>query len=394
MNTKKKIMILGTYAAIMLAIMSCSYLLEPADNHIEDPDMLGMWTLVSKESMDNGPSYSRTTYDSGYDIEVTGTYGNIFTAKTQGVEFSGVHIEHTIMFEYRYGETAWVRANGSIVDGILVMYEMHYYTDDYWFVSISKYSKDDKRPDAPHNMPPFKYDPWMLREGYSHYYDIVSGPAEYELEGRTFYISGGQGNIFRAEMQQGADGSIVTRHMNGIFTSISDNARTAILLDESGKVWTLSIHNDLVTLRTIVISEYEATKPMVVTERKYFNGITPAVDPAPDMVGIWNSDGATGRLGDKTDKGLAGTVTTIYTDQFGYVFIGSTPASSLPEVGYVVYDPDAHNGWLVRIGTDMGSGEYKEGYAFLNEDATKMTMVEFTWDGTKNGVMVYEFTKN
>jgi len=392
MNAKKKVMILGTYAAIMLVVISCSYLLDPADNNIEDPDLVGTWALVSKESMDNGPSYSRTTYDSNYDIEITETYGNIFTARTQGVDFSGIQIEHMVMFEYRYGETAWVRASGNIIDGILVMYEMHYYTDDYWFVSISKYSKDDKRPDPPHNMPPFKYDPWMLREGYSHYFDIVSGPEEYALEGRTFYISGGQGNIFRAEMQQGADGSIVTRHMNGIFTSITDNARTAIMLDESGKVWTLSIHNDLVTLRTIVISEYVATDPMVVTERKYFNGITPHVDTAPDMTGTWNATIVMG-----IQNGIytvpSGPITTIYTDQFGYVFIGSTPASSLPEVGYVVYDPNAHNGWLVRIGTDLGGGEYKEGYAFLNDDATKMTMVEFTWDGITNGVMVYEFVK-
>ena len=399
MNTRKKVMILGTYAAIMLVIVSCSYLLVPADNGTDDPPLTGTWHLVSKEAMDNNQFYTRSI-DPKYDITVTKEYGNIFTAETQGVLFSGVHADGNIMFEYRYDDTVWIRASGNMVNGMLIMYEMHFYSDDYWFVSISKYSKDGKGMGPAPNTPAVIHEPWTLREGNSHYWLITAtggdtpGPQEYALDGGTFYISNTRGNIFRAEMEQGASGSIVTRYMNGIFTGESKNVSTALLLDESGKMWTLSILNGVVTLRAIVTSEYKSYEPMVVAERRYYDGIPHSAPDAPDMTGTWTADGATGRRGDGTDISRTDSIVTEYHNQYGYVFIGETAAASLPEAGYLTYDPTAYNGWSLRVGTDLGSGEFKDGCAFLNEDFKKMTMVLFTYDGTHNGVMIYEFVRS
>ena len=396
MRMAKKLMLLGTYAAVLLLVVSTSYFLSPAEEPAEDTDIVGTWNLISREAI-GSHGYDRTV-DQKFSLEVTEKYGNIFTATSQGVAFTGVRVGDNVVFEYRYGNTAWITADGRISsDGILTTYETHYYTEDYWFISVSKYSKTDEPPNTAHITPKQGQSSWTLREGNSHNYDGMA--KSYPLKGANLLIRMPEGNLFKAEMQQqvnDADGNAVvtTRLMSGAFVDDTDDVITAFLIDESGKIWVLTIQNGLATLRTIVISEYYSPeKTLVVTERAYFNGIKPSVPTPPNMKGTWTANGAAGRWSDGSNASQSGTIETIYREQTGYVFIGETPAASLPEVGYLVYSPHAYNGWIVHVGTDLGGGDYKTGCAFLN--GNEMIMVEFTWDDVKkvNGVMVYEFKK-
>ena len=409
MSSKRSVALVSVYAVILLAIVSCSYLLEPADDHEQDPDLIGTWYLVANESLDQNQRYNRDI-DPKYNITVKDEIGNVFTAESQGIEFCGVRMDGLIMFEYRFGEDTWIRGNGSIVNGLLVMYETHYYNDDNWFVSMSKYSKNPERLGVSLSPSPDVQRKWDLRDGQSHYY-LSGSPEGYDLQGRRFFISGMWGDIFRAEMQQqvavpvttenptGIE--VTTRLMNGIFVSEHDGIRTAFMLDSSGKMWTLTIQDGLAVLRAIVISDSIST--MVVTQRIYFDGIPPAIPDAPDMEGTWTSDGSSSVYGDGTTATAAGNIVIEYKWQEEYLFTGTidfpptmTPSGTLPAAGYVAYDQTAYNGWLIRLGTDLGSSEFKEGYGFLSADGSSMTAVGFIYDPAdgKNGVVFYEFVKS
>lgn len=397
MERKTKIIAIAVYAAVMLIIVSCSYLMEPSGDD-DDDQIVGTWHLVSKESLDQDQKYSRAI-DEKYDIEVTAEYGYAFTAKTQGVEFTGIKVNGMVMFEYRHGDDAWIRADGRLENGILVMYETHYYNQDSWFVSISKYSKTNEKmkialPDSPDVQTV-----WNLQDGRSHYYD--GGSVEYELDGKRFFISNMWGNLFRAEMQQEVDGEVMTRLMNGVFISSFDDIHIAYLIDTSGKMWTLSIQDGLATLRSIVISEHAEGEGddmvfldvMVVVERTYYDTIPPEIPEAPYMVGTWTADGASGRYGDGSEMTWDESITIEYLWQEGYVFTGETVYLdvTLPEAGYIVYDKNAYNGWIVRIGTDT-DGTFREGYVFMVND-DEMIMLEFVYDDGLNGVVTYTFIR-
>ena len=401
MISKRSIALVSVYAVILLAVVSCSYLLEPVDDREQNPDLVGTWHLVANESLDQSQRYNRDIA-ARYNIIIKDEIGNVFTAESQGVEFCGVKMNDLIMFEYRFGEDTWIRGNGSIVNGILVMYETHYYNEDNWFVSVSKYSKDPAKLSVSLSPSPDVQRKWDLRDGQSHYF-LGGSPEGYDLQGRRFFISGMWGDIFRAEMQQqtlvGGDIVVTTRLMNGVFVSEHDGVRTAFMLDSSGKMWTLSIQDGLAVLRAIVISDSIDT--MVVTQRIYYDGIPPAIPDAPDMDGVWTSDGSSSIYGDGTTATAAGDIVIEYLWQEDYLFTGTidfpvtmTPSGILPAAGYVAYDPTAHNGWLIRLGTDLGSSEFKEGYGFLSDDGGSMTAVGFIYEGGKNGVVFYEFVKS
>ena len=406
MTSKRSIALVSVYAVILLAIVSCSYLLEPVDEHEQDPELTGTWYLVANESLDQSQRYNRDI-NAKRNIIIKEELGNVFTAESQGIEFCGVKMNKSIMFEYRFGDDTWIRGNGSIINGNLVMYETHYYNGDNWFVAVSEYSKDPARLNVTLDPSPDIQRKWDLRDGQSHYY-LSGSPEGYDLQGRRFFISGMWGDIFRAEMQQqvavpvtaenptGIE--VTTRLMNGVFVSEHDGVRTAFMLDSSGKMWTLTIQEDLAVLRAIVISDSIAT--MVVTQRVYFDNIPPAIPDAPDMEGAWTSDGSSSTYGDGTTVTAAGDIVIEYLWQENYLFTGTidfpvtmTPSGILPAAGYVAYDPTAYNGWLIRLGTDLGSSEFKEGYGFLSADGGSMTAVGFIYEGGKNGVVFYEFVK-
>ena len=397
------------FAVILLVILSTSYLLEPTDDTDNDPDFVGTWHLVANESLDQSQRYNRDI-DPKFNIIVKEEFGRVFTAESQGLEFCGVRSEKDVMFEYRYGDDAWIRANGSIIKGMLILYETHYYNEDHWFVSISTYSKNDSKHNTSLSKSPDVQMKWNLRSGESHYFD---GDAKgYELDGKRFFISGMWGDLFRAEMQQQVtedvlvDGvltpvtTVTTRLMNGVFVSDHNGVYIAFMLDSSGKMWTLSIQDDLAVLRAVLISDNISA--MVVTQRTYFDGIPPAVPDAPDMEGTWISNGSTSRYGDGTVSEEPGVIDITYEWQEGYLFTGTITfpddPTPLPAAGYAVYDPTAQNGWLIRLGTDQTGigGEFKEGYGFLSEDGRSMTAVGFIYDKATgmNGVVFYEFVKS
>ena len=390
MKVSGKTFALGVFAVALLVVVSCSYLLEPSEENTET-DIVGTWYLVSCESLDQSQRYNRTV-DSKYNLTVNDYADNMFTAEAQGVEFCGVMIGNTVVFEYRYGTIAWVRADGSMVNGMLVMYETHYYGENHWFVSISKYSKKDVKIKVTPSQNPSVGTSWNLQDGQSNYYDDTEADFNngYSLQGKRFFISGMWGNLFRAEIQQDVGGVITTRLMNGVFVSSFDDVKIAFLIDTSGKMWTLTIQNDLAVLRAILMSD--SLNKMVVTQRTYFDGIPPAVPDAPDMTGEWISDGYTGREGNGSEISDATEVKMEYLWQNEYVFTGVTHVSNLPEAGYAIYDPNAYNGWLIRIGTDI-SGDFKEGYVFLDDDDT-MTLIEFNYASGKNSVRFYSFSRS
>jgi hypothetical protein len=404
MTSKRSVALVSVYAVILLAIVSCSYLMEPTDEYEQNPDLVGTWYPVSTESLDQSQRYNREI-DLHYKIIVKEALGEVFIAESQGVEFCGVRIDDSIMFEYRFGEETWIRANGSIVNGMLVMYETHYYNAKNWFVSVSEYSKNPSRQGTTHSGTNTAQMSWQLNNGWSHYYD--GAPEKYDLQGDRLLIHMSQGRVFRAEMQQEVGGPspgdpkvVTTRLMNGVFVSEHDGIRTAFMIDSSGKMWTLTIQDRLAVLRAIVISDSMAR--MVITQRVYFDTIPPAIPDAPDMTGTWISNGSESTYGDGSTDSTTEAINITYNWQGGYLFTGTIKFPSeaaLPEGGYVAYDPTAYNGWLIRLGTDQtipGKPEFKEGYGFISEDHQSMTAVGFIYDpitGT-NGVVLYKFVKS
>lgn len=396
MKKNTKIVIVSVYAVVLLCIVSASYLMEPSGGN-EDTELSGMWYLTSRESLDQDQSYSRNI-DSKYDIDIVEKDNGMFTARSQNVEFCGISLNGSIVFEYRYGDSTWIRADGNISNGKMKLYETHFYGEGDWFVAISIYSKKDVPLKEYSDDMAHIQSTWNLQSGTSHLYDAgeVDNEIGYDLAGKRFFISSRHGALFRAEMQQevddGGDVHIITRLMNGVF--ISDSI--AFLLDESGKMWTLSVQNGLAVLRAIVLSEHDGFEgKMVVTQRTYYNGIPPAVPDAPDMLGEWTATGAAGMNGDGSDASRTDTVTIDYKWQDGYIFTGESTSGliSMNEAGYIVYYPDAiSNQFMIRLGTDL-SGSFREGYAFLNDDGDEMILVEFIYDGVKNGIVQYVFVR-
>ncbi|MCQ2070270.1 MAG: hypothetical protein MJZ68_03990 [archaeon] len=285
--------IIVAIAMVSVAIVSDA-LIEPPHEPSHTTGLDGVWHQTLNKGYYNGSRYDTVTENSDLVLHLDGEY--VF-GKHRGYDFVGMYCGTFIIWSYDT-ETGNFYVQANTYDDCIVVNEVFNGNGliDKTTVTSSLYTKTGHVPKW------FEYWDIPLDSGV---WDLYSGRSvneinDVKLDGTHFYMLENYGSVFKAEMEQissylapdpDSEGDtieikkITTRPLTGVLVELSEGCVRAVLTENEGRLWYLHYNNDVLSLRTVMMSQLqEFNNKAVYVERVYmpkYQSFNPDIPSVP-----------------------------------------------------------------------------------------------------------------
>ncbi|MCQ2078643.1 MAG: hypothetical protein MJZ38_01085 [archaeon] len=364
----------------------------------------GDWKQASVRGYNNERFVNETNPKNDFRLEPTEDE-TVFIGHARGATFACILMDGHLMWSYEVSVGKYT-AIVNLMPGCLVVNEIFVskLNTDERYVSISVYTASGQIPEW------FSYwdigriqQEWTGATAFSLYHKEDEQEQGYmNLQGKRFYVKSVDGSLFLAEMQLMEGTTTVTRPIQGIVISCTDEGLLALVTDSHGDNWIMECNNELLIMRAVFQSKVqEILDRWVSIERSYMiEGDSYISSP---ITGVFHT-GDQWKITDKKIIHMDGTVEPFdpqtlvipfvtMTDTKGAAFICNDIDMGLPVhinlVGYTAKayeDPGRH--WIFA---DVTYGDQSTtGYGKYDENAHT---IKFEFYVTLNGVTnLYYYT--